>query len=72
MDIFIISDFIDCMKLLNRVEKKVSLGIQLSIYFNFRKDNFKDDEYLDDYRMKDIYRLDLLYFDIKLFDSGRF
>lgn len=71
LDISITPDFTDCMKLLNRAEKKVSLGTQPSTYSNSRKDNYKDDEYLDDYRMKDTYRSDPLFSDTKSSDPGR-
>ncbi|XP_022323053.2 uncharacterized protein LOC111124476 isoform X2 [Crassostrea virginica] len=71
LDISITPDFTDCMKLLNRAEKKVNLGTQPSTYSSSRKDNNKEEEYYDDYRAKDAYRSDPLFPDAKSTESGR-
>lgn len=72
LDISITPDFTDCMKLLNRAEKKVSLGTQPTTYSSSRKDNYKvDDEYLDDFRVKDTYKSDPLFSDTKSTDQVR-
>ncbi|XP_062612125.1 serine-rich adhesin for platelets-like isoform X2 [Saccostrea cucullata] len=66
LDISITPDFTDCMKLLNRAEKKVSLGTQPTTYSASR-----NDEFLDDYRVKDTYRSDPLFSDKKSTDPVR-
>ncbi|XP_061164194.1 pneumococcal serine-rich repeat protein-like [Saccostrea echinata] len=66
LDISITPDFTDCMKLLNRAEKKVSLGTQPTPYSSSR-----NDEFLDDYRVKDTYRSDPIFSDKKSTDAVR-